>query len=486
MPQHRLIRLAAAAPLGFLCLAIWSVASKAQTTATTATTASTASTATTGTTGTTGSTSTGAAGVVVDPNGVLRTKIFMDQAGQLMWRRNAAAFAAANPKAARASKLRKVSLNRLEAAAKQRLDEGQQPTEEMKNLAGLTRIQYLFYYPDSKDIVIAGPAEGWAPDLSGRIRGLTSGRPVVQLDDLVTALRAFPPAGKATSIISCSIDPTKEGLQRMQDFLRQLGSRATPGDTETIVTGLKQSLGLENVAIKGVPANTHFAQILVEADYRMKLIGIGLETPPIKQLVSYVERAKPGSVSKNALERWFFVPDYECLRVTEDDSALELIGDGVKLVNADEVVAADGSRAKSSTIDGASRAFTENFTRKYAELAGVSPVYSQLRNCIDLAMLAAFMQQKDYYGKAGWKMHLFGSESAYPVQTLTAPQQVETAVASVWKGNHLMTPIGGGVEIRPTKALARDNAQSDSEGKVAAQRDKIDLKGLAKDQWWWD
>src|SRR6478609_6676350 len=117
MPQHRLIRLAAAAPLGFLCLAIWGVASKAQTTATTATTASTASTATTGTTGT-GASAVGAAGVVVDPNGVLRTKIFMDQAGQLMWRRNAAAFAAANPKAARASKLRKVSLNRLEAAAK--------------------------------------------------------------------------------------------------------------------------------------------------------------------------------------------------------------------------------------------------------------------------------------------------------------------------------------------------------------------------------
>lgn len=484
MPQHRLIRLAAAS-LGFLCLAAWSV-SKAQTTATTASTASTATTATTGTTGTTGTTASGAAGVVIDPTGVLRTQIFMDQAGQLMWKRNAAAFAAANPKAAKLSKLRKVSLNRLEAAAKKRLDEGQQPTDEMKNLAGLTRIQYLFYYPDSKDIVIAGPAEGWAPDLSGRIRGLTTGRPVVQLDDLVTALRAFPPAGKATSIISCSIDPTQEGLARMREFLQQIGARATPGDTEMIVTGLKQSLGLEKVTIKGVPANTHFAQVLVEADYRMKLIGIGLETPPIKQLVSYVERAKPGSVSKNALERWFFVPEYECLRVSEDDSALELIGDGVKLVNADEVVAADGTRAKSTTIDGASRAFTENFTKKYAELASVSPVYSQLRNCIDLAMLAAFMQQKDYYGKAGWKMPLFGSESAYSVQTLTAPQQVETAVASVWKGNHLMTPIGGGVEIHPTRALSRDNAQSDSEGKVAAQRDKIDLKGLAKDQWWWD
>ena len=41
--------------------------------------------------------------------------------------------------------------------------------------------RYVFYYPDSKDIVLAGPAEGWVPDLSGRIVGLTqpaAGRPV--------------------------------------------------------------------------------------------------------------------------------------------------------------------------------------------------------------------------------------------------------------------------------------------------------------------
>ena len=42
----------------------------------------------------------------------------------------------------------------------------------MLNLAGLTRLEYVFCMPDTKDIVIAGPAEGWAPDSSGRIRGI--------------------------------------------------------------------------------------------------------------------------------------------------------------------------------------------------------------------------------------------------------------------------------------------------------------------------
>ena len=52
---------------------------------------------------------------------------------------------------------------------------------------------------------------------------------------------------------------------------------------------------------------------MVEADYRMKLIGIGLEKPPVR-LVSYVDRAKPSDVGRNALQRWFFVPDYQCVR----------------------------------------------------------------------------------------------------------------------------------------------------------------------------
>ena len=68
----------------------------------------------------------------------------------------------------------------------------------------------------------------------------------------------------------------------------------------------------------------------------MKLIGIGLERPPI-QLTSYVDRANPSAVNRNAMQRWFFVPDYKCVRTTDDHAAMELVGDGVKLVGADEV-----------------------------------------------------------------------------------------------------------------------------------------------------
>lgn len=423
----------------------------------------------------------GAAGVAVDAEGVLRTKLFTDAGGQLSRQRVAAAKAGLNPKVATPSKLRKVSLTRLEKAIA-----AQQGAlaDEMRYLAGLFRVRYVFLYPETKDIVLAGPAEGWVTDPAGRVVGLSNGRPVLQLQDLVVALRAFPPGSRGTPLIGCSIDPTQEGLAAMQQFLRSVGSHATPGDTQHIVEGLHNSLGLQVVRIDGISPKTHFAQVMVEADYRMKLIGIGLEKPPVR-MVSYVERANPSLISRNAMQRWFFTPDYQCVRTSEDKLAMELVGDGVKLVGEDELVTAGGQRQASGLTNKASQMFVSTFTKKYSELAERSPVYAELRNLIDLAVVAAFMQREGYYGKAGWKLEVFGNEASFAVETLPAPKRVETAVNAIWRGNRLMTPVGGGVQILANRALDSSNLLPDEEGTVSKTRQQL-KPDVPAGQWWWD
>lgn len=427
----------------------------------------------------------GAGGVEVDAEGVLRTKFVNDPSGVLFKRRLAEAKAALDADLARPSELRKISLNRLEAALAERIENNADATAEMKHLAGLTGIRYVFFYPDSGDIVIAGPAEGFFHDLTGRAIGTHSGKSVMELQDMIVALRAFGPGAAPPKSIGVSIDPTKEGLAKMQEFLVRAGGRATPNDTLAIVTGLKESLGLQTVTIKGISPKTHFAQVLAEADYRMKLIGIGLEQPPVK-ITSYVSKANPAAVSRNALQRWYFVPNYECVRVSEDALAMELVDGGVKLIGAHELVTAQGGRVAAGQVDAASQQFVESFTRNYNALAEKSPVYAQLRNLIDMSIAAAFIQQQDYYGAAGWKMEVFGDEKAFPVETFHAPAQVETAVNAIWKGRTLMTPIGGGVHIQPRKALSQDNLQRDSSGEITASREKVDLKAIPAGQWWWD
>ena len=424
------------------------------------------------------------AGVYVDADGVLHKRIYQDPNGRLMQERIRSARASLPGDVGKRSALRKVSLNRLEREIAKARKAGRQITPEMLYLAGMTRLTHVFFYPESGDIVIAGPAEGWVRDLAGRVRGIESGRPVLELQDMVVALRMFPPGGPNDTVIGCSIDPTEEGLARMQAFLRQVGGRATPADTQYIVDGLRTSLGLQKVRILGVPPNTHFAQVMVEADYRMKLIGIGLERPPIK-LASYVDRANPAAVSRNALQRWYFTPDYQCVRVSDDDLAMALEGEGVKLIGSDELVRQDGTRVRARRADRASQAFTHTFTARYPQLAAKSPVFAQLRNLIDMTIAAAFIQKQDYYGKADWTMPVFGDERQFPVETYTAPQEVDTVVTSRWKGNQLMTPVGGGVNIQAWRALDLENRQIDEEGELAKMREGLKVD-LAEGQWWWD
>lgn len=441
---------------------------------------------------------TGIAGILIDPQGLLsglevdeqgrvRKVIHADPGARLTRQRLAAAKAALNADLAKPNALRKVSLTRLEAAVRDALDHNRKPSDEMRFLAGLTRIRYVFFYPDSGDVVIAGPAEGWFQDLAGHMIGMQSGRPVLELQDLIVALRTYGPDKSEGPVIGCSIDPTKEGLARMQQFLREIRGNVSPDDEDFIVEGLHTSLGLQKVRVLGVPPDTHFAQVLVEADYRMKLIGIGLERPQVKRgFSSFVDRADPSSLSRNALQRWYFVPDYQCVRISDDHLAIELVGEGVKLVGEDEVVQANGQRVGRGGASRASQAFTNSFTQKYPEIARTTPIYAQLRTMVDMAIAAAHIQREDFYGKANWSMEVFGNEDLLPVQTYQAPVEVDTVVTSIWKKQQLMTPVGGGVHIEPRMALEPSNLLEDKGAQVGQVRQATELDHLKPDQWWWD
>lgn len=421
------------------------------------------------------------AGIDVDATGVLRVRQFDPR---LLKQRLVAARAKADADVMQPSKLRKVSLNRLEAAIAERLEAGLTPDMEMKALAGLTSVQYVFYYPETGDIVIAGPAEGFFPDPTERLIGMQSGRPVVLLEDLVTALRAYGPNQNPTQIISVSIDPTPQGLQQMNQFLRSVRGRVTPRDADRLARGLKNNLGLQNVTFKGIPNTTHFARVLVEADYRMKLIGIGLEKLPVR-LQSYVARANPSAVAANAMERWYFQPNYDGIAVSEDGLAMKIKERGVQLVGENERVAG-GRRVASGRVNKASQAFCQEFTEKYNMIAHRVRIYAELRQLIDVSIAAAYIQEQDFYGQAAWDMPVLMDESQLSVETYTVPEQVETAVNAVWRGNTLMTPLGGGVHMRPQNALDQEHMVVDQKGENNHVKQSAGPSNLAEGQWWWD
>jgi hypothetical protein len=78
------------------------------------------------------------AGVRIDASGVLRMQFFSDPTGRLGRQRINEMRAELDADVARRSKLRKISLTRLEAVIAERLATGGGLTEDMRNLVGLT------------------------------------------------------------------------------------------------------------------------------------------------------------------------------------------------------------------------------------------------------------------------------------------------------------------------------------------------------------
>ena len=165
----------------------------------------------------------------------------------------------------------------MERAIQLRLAAGQQPTEEMRVLAGLERVKYVLIYPQTHDLVLAGPADDWQIEPEGRLVAKTSGHPVLRLDDLVVILRHM--LGSRDARFGCSITPTEAGLAATQEFIAQSNRTPLKPGAERSEAWLKQlraHLGRQTVTVNGIDPRTHVGRVIVEADYRMKLVGTRL------------------------------------------------------------------------------------------------------------------------------------------------------------------------------------------------------------------
>ena len=98
----------------------------------------------------------GVAGIDIDAAGVLR----VSQVDPSVAFAQRMATLQSKPRGSvRTSPMRMVSLYRLERFASKQLEQGESLSNEVLSLAGLSRLEFVFFLPESKDIVIAGPAD---------------------------------------------------------------------------------------------------------------------------------------------------------------------------------------------------------------------------------------------------------------------------------------------------------------------------------------
>jgi len=428
-------------------------------------------------------------GVAISPQGLLEHKQFAPAGGELFFQRVRAARVALDQNIQQASPLRKISLARLQSAIRKHLDQSEEFPDEITRLAGLQRIEYVFAWPEKNDIVIAGTAEGWVDDASGRAVGMNTGRPVMLLEDLVTALRAFGPDRPREVWVGCSINPTAEGLDRLAKFRRQippivpvLSPQQEYAFGMEMVQGLEGALGDANVVVFGIPGRTNMARVMVEADYRMKLIAMGREPPPIRMPV-FMENLN--GAPRDSFQRWWFTPDYECVEVTDDRLAFHMAGQGVQLGTEGYEMNGQGRLVQTQTKPvRAARMYADSFTKNYGQIANASPVFAQLRNAIDALIVAGYLKQEDLVEKTGLDMELFLDPDAINVETQTAMVSARSLANAQWKSGTLIAPSGG-VSIMASEALRKENLLP-ANNEELQKRLNAAIQNAAGESWWWD
>jgi hypothetical protein len=426
-------------------------------------------------------------GVYVDTGGLLHRIPDARLLADLNLLRRQAISVGANRSVRQPCALRKVSLTRLEKFAQFRAAFGQGPDEEMKNLAGLHKIQYVFLYPESRDIVIAGPAGAWAADSEGRTCDVESGEPTLQLDDFVVLLRNARNRGGR---FGCSITPRRENLAATQDFLNESAKTPLkPGQRERWLGKIQQLMGRQDITVEGLDPQTRVARVMVEADYRMKLVGMGLEDG-VLGVTSYLDSVPVpdrGAPAPMSVLRWWFTMDYHALQATPGRDAFALRGAGVRVLSENEMLTHRGERVHTGMSDELNEQFAHRFTKYFTELAAKYPVYADLRNVFDLALVAALLEAEDVPQRFEWPAIHFAAADRYRVADAAAPTEVETVIHHrILDQRHIVAGVSGGVSADARQYVRKEAIEIDDYGALQAGRTVSLPRNLPADAWWWD
>jgi hypothetical protein len=429
-------------------------------------------------------------GVYVDARGAVTRLVEPDADGHLEALREAFARPVANQDVRRASPLRKVSLPRLERAVQLRLAAGQPLDEEMRVLAGLQGIKHVLVYPETGDIVLAGPAGGWRTDAEGRLLGVESGHPVMLLDDLVVLVRQAR-EGRGAGF-TCSITPLVESLAAVKTFLAESAKKPLRPGAAARNKWLKQvrdTLGPQTVEYEGIDPGTRVARVMFEADYRMKLVGIGLEegTLDVPSYLAMVDVPAGQSPPPLGVLRWWFALDFQSIVAGPRRDVFELRGQGVKVLSENQMLDVRGIRHGTGEADELNQAFAQNFTRHFRQIAQRYPVYADLQNICHLALVAALIQSEDLPARVGWHMTCFGDPAQYQVAIEHAPASVETVINHrMLNQKQILAAASGGVDISSAAYVGGSAIRVEKGNRLDSEYQRGAPVGQPRDSWWWD
>jgi len=268
--------------------------------------------------------------------------------------------------------------------------------ENYKNLFGMKNINGFIIEENEKDFIIFGEIDGNLAPL--------------YLDDFVVALKnAFFKYSKISGNTiyyenpGCSIDPREDTIKKLLKIGEEL-SKAPKEKIEGVLKEWKNTCQEEqNVRVLGIPFDTRFAKIMVEADYYMKRIVDGSVNLKIEGFLSLtdmeLEKIKK-SLDKNenvilppfTMNRFWFYPGE--VKYSDGEDTIILDKCSVILLTEEEYISKQGKVSGKGKENLYAKAFSENFSSFYDKIAKKEKIYLELYNLFKFVAISKIAKEK--------------------------------------------------------------------------------------------
>ncbi|HDL19139.1 MAG TPA: DUF1598 domain-containing protein [Bacteroidetes bacterium] len=253
--------------------------------------------------------------------------------------------------------------------------------QSLRQFAGLNYLAGYVVDETNHDIILIGK--------------VVPSRPALYLEDFVIALRnagmkyiKIEKDGQYYSTPSCSIDPYPEVMKRLQTA----GSKIFDAKSEAaIAQGIDEwdstCIYPQRVTVFGIPFHTHFAKVMVQADYDMKNLVNGSDSLGIagfKSLLDLrmdrayrdIKAGKPISIPLSSYNRFWYYPGVT--KFSAGDGIVRLDTCQVILLTEQQYLTSSGQSVSAGYSDPMARQFSQNHTDHYAQIAKLRPIYQEL------------------------------------------------------------------------------------------------------------
>lgn len=375
---------------------------------------------------------------------------------------------------------RAVSLKLFQQKLKECLDNDSLPGN-LYNLCGLKEISGYVVDEKNRDILIIGKVDRTSPPLC--------------LDDFVVALRsAFGKYGRQAP--GCSMDYDPPILREINNTREQLAAKKLSTEREELIKKLeKLCASPQHVKVFGVPFNSHFSRVMVQADYNLKQEVDGsdnLNLAFFSSLSDIILGEANNSMKKGrffptsaVLNRFWFAPGKNLYLETQN--AVFLRNCEVRVETSERDLLSTGIYDDGFCIDPIAEQFADDFSNFYSEIAAQRSIFRELENLYRFVSLAKIIEYKAPHKRVGLSLDYLLETYPLPSEKvqkyITGRSFVKQAVIELKTSggsrfHNVRLPCCGGISM---VLDIRNSFKMDSSGSLAALKENTFNQRFSKE-----